>query len=31
MFFGENTFVDIHNFRLSRFKEGDLFMEPAFI
>jgi sarcosine oxidase subunit beta len=31
MFFGEKTFVDIHNFRLSRFAEGDLFMEPAFI
>jgi sarcosine oxidase subunit beta len=31
MFFGEKTFVDIHNFRLSRFAEGDLFPEPAFI
>jgi sarcosine oxidase subunit beta len=31
MFFGERTFVDIHNFRLSRFAENDLFMEPAFI
>ena len=31
MFFGERTFVDIRNFRLSRFSEGDLFMEPAFI
>lgn len=31
MFFGEKTFVDIHNFRLSRFEEGDLFEEPAFI
>lgn len=31
MFFGEETFVDIHNFRLSRFDEGDLFEEPAFI
>lgn len=31
MFFGEKTFVDIHNFRLSRFAEGDLFIEPACI
>lgn len=31
MFFGEKTFVDIHNFRLSRFEEGDLFNEPACI
>jgi sarcosine oxidase subunit beta len=31
MFSGEKTFVDIHNFRLGRFAEGDLFMEPAFI
>ncbi|MDL2263569.1 FAD-binding oxidoreductase [Synergistaceae bacterium OttesenSCG-928-I11] len=31
MFFGEKTFVDIRNFRLSRFEEGDLFEEPAFI
>lgn len=31
MFFGEKTFVDIHNFRLSRFAEGDLFVEPACI
>lgn len=31
MFMGEKTFVDIHNFRLSRFAEGDLFEEPAFI
>lgn len=31
MFFGEKTFVDIRNFRLSRFEEGDLFDEPAFI
>ncbi|MDR1966295.1 MAG: FAD-binding oxidoreductase [Synergistaceae bacterium] len=31
MFFGEKTFVDIHSFRLGRFEEGDLFMEPAFI
>ena len=31
MFFGERTFVDIRNFRLSRFAEGDLFPEPAFI
>lgn len=31
MFFGEKTFVDIHNFRLSRFAENDLFPEPAFI
>ncbi|GHV31328.1 FAD-dependent oxidoreductase [Synergistales bacterium] len=31
MFFGEKTFVDIHNFRLARFAENDLFMEPAFI
>jgi sarcosine oxidase subunit beta len=31
MFFGEKTFVDIRNFRLSRFAEGDLFPEPAFI
>jgi sarcosine oxidase subunit beta len=31
MFFGEKTFVDIHNFRLARFAEGDLFAEPAFI
>lgn len=31
MFFGEKTFVDIHNFRLTRFEEGDLFVEPAFI
>jgi sarcosine oxidase subunit beta len=31
MFMGEKTFVDIRNFRLSRFEEGDLFMEPAFI
>ena len=31
MFLGEKTFVDIRNFRLSRFAEGDLFPEPAFI
>jgi len=31
MFFGEKTFVDIHRLRLSRFAEGDLFPEPAFI
>jgi sarcosine oxidase subunit beta len=31
MFLGEKTFVDIRSFRLSRFAEGDLFMEPAFI
>ncbi|MDR3321880.1 MAG: FAD-binding oxidoreductase [Synergistaceae bacterium] len=31
MFFGERTFVDIRNFRLSRFADGDLFIEPAFI
>lgn len=28
---GEKPFVDLHRFRLSRFKENDLFFEPAFI
>ncbi len=31
MVFGEKPFIDIRNFRLSRFAEGDLFLEPAFI
>lgn len=31
MLMGEKTFVDIHRFRLSRFEEGDLFVEPACI
>ena len=31
MVFGEKPFIDIHNFRLSRFAEGDLFLEPACI
>lgn len=28
---GEKPFVDLYRFRLSRFAEGDLFFEPAFI